>query len=615
MSISQEKGASAGLLVSLVLGAGVASSGFAPFNQVADRLGVRAHPILVLITPEVLLGGLALLAAALRPAPSAGRPLRPLVAAGGLLVLAGALSLTVSGDPGDSAIRLFVDVLAPVALAAGLIRADIPRGPLCLAFLVTAGVLWFHADLVFLRDYGWPTAGTLLRAKFTNHPYDFHYYGLGNPDQGALFLILPLTAAAFWALGPITRGLRWVLVALTGVFLASTLLVYVRVGMLAAVVILLAAVLAMPARRRTRAALTGSIAVGAGVLAAVSWSYLRLAASQSADASGVQRITAIGNGFATMWRHPLTGVGLGRYGVSPAPPGHSALSQAAAETGVLGLVAVFAVTVWLCVLAVPVVRGSRGRGLGPGAALAAGAFVIVAAFWGSYITVGSTYGGLWGMSLALMCGVAYGAGPEFALRRRTLAELGAWRLAGGVSLLAVGGLGIYAFLSGPPSSPRLAPAAYPAVAPGGGPALRVWSFGTGVPTGWNRLAGVGARSAPHGTSVTTTPRADYQLTSQPLTLGPGAYDFSVLATLGRGGLAVQVLDLARNAFIARRLFSRIPDQPGPRAFAQSFTVDAAVTHVRLVISNFPQPPTGTSVWIIRNVDLTRSSPGRGHAIR
>jgi O-antigen ligase len=203
-------------------------------------------------------------------------------------------------------------------------------------------------------------------------------------------------------------------------FLISMLLVYVRVGMVAAVVILFGAVLAMPARRGARGALAVAVAVGVGLLAVASWHYLRLAASQSADASGVQRINAIGDGFTTMWRHPLAGVGLGRYGVAPLPPAHSALAQAAAEMGVLGLVAMLALIGWLCVLAVRR-RATRWRGLGPGAALAAAAFVIVAAPWGSFVTVGSTHVGFWAMSLALMCGVAYGGGPESASARAEVA--------------------------------------------------------------------------------------------------------------------------------------------------------------------------------------------------
>jgi hypothetical protein len=69
-----------------------------------------------------------------------------------------------------------------------------------------------------------------------------------------------------------------------------------------------------------------------------------------------------------------------------------------------------------------------------------------------------------------------------------------------------------------------------------------------------------------------------------------------------------VIDLARGGFLARGLFAPARGHSGLRAFAVSFTLAATVTHVELVISNFPRTRTGRSVWVIRRVQLARSAP-------
>ncbi|HEY8640176.1 MAG TPA: O-antigen ligase family protein [Solirubrobacterales bacterium] len=393
------------VLFALVLGIGVPLSGFPPFNHLADVVDVEAHPFLVPLVPSVVLALVAGVAAWRLPRP-AGRDGLLLSATMALLV-AGCLSLIGSDDPQHSALLLLTTLVAPLGFLWALRRADVPYAWLCGAFLATVCLLLLRADVVFLSDHGFPTGSALFQAKFSNQPYDFHYYALNNPDQAATFLIFPLALAAFWAIGERLERRFADALALAAAFLLINLgLVFVRAGAAFGVLVVVAAILASPMRRRRRliSAAAVILAVVAVVVTPSVWSYISKATdTATSDASAVTRADSIADGTKTMLDHPLTGVGLGEYGTTrDRPPAHSTTVQAGAEMGVLGALGALAILTWLVRTAWRGLRRNRLRGLAGGAAVAALAYWVNATlFGGANIGFGNGFVAIWGMSLAI----------------------------------------------------------------------------------------------------------------------------------------------------------------------------------------------------------------------
>ncbi len=170
----------------------------------------------------------------------------PAVALG--LTIAGALlSLTTTDNVRLTSTLIVVGIVCPIAIAYALIASDVPHDVIALAFLVMVGVLLLRADVVFLLKYGLPTPSDLFRAKFSNAPYDFHYYTLNNPDQTSVFLVLPLGLAAFWSIAPsISTRLRALLAFCALLVFANLVLVYARVGIAIALVIVVTAAAMAP---------------------------------------------------------------------------------------------------------------------------------------------------------------------------------------------------------------------------------------------------------------------------------------------------------------------------------------------------------------------------------
>ena len=71
-----------------------------------------------------------------------------------------------------------------------------------MGFLVVSSLLLLRAAVVFVRDYGSPAPADMFAAKFSSVPYDFHYYGLQNPTQTSLWVLLPMTLGCYWAARP-----------------------------------------------------------------------------------------------------------------------------------------------------------------------------------------------------------------------------------------------------------------------------------------------------------------------------------------------------------------------------------------------------------------------------
>ena len=179
--------------------------------------GIASHPWHVIFMPSVLLAVFAVAVAAIVPRRIGPLPF-PVRLAGLAVVLGACLSLTKSTDVKDSILLLIVALIGPIVLLSALRRCEIRWELMCIGFLVMTAALLIRADWVFVRDYGFPTGSALYRAKFAdlgmNVPYDFHYYGLTNPDMLGTFLLIPLALSVFWGLAyDLSRRARLLLFA------------------------------------------------------------------------------------------------------------------------------------------------------------------------------------------------------------------------------------------------------------------------------------------------------------------------------------------------------------------------------------------------------------------
>ncbi len=175
---------------------------------------------------------------------------------------------------------------------------------------------------MFFEQHGLPTANALFNAKFSSAPYDFHYYTLGNPNHTAAFLLMPLSLALFWAMSTsLRRWSRALLLVAAAVCSLTLVLAYTRFMLFVGVAILAAAVLvARWSWHRRLVVLTTLFAVVGIAAASKAGSYLRGLFSTGNSSSGSIRLNSITAGVRVIIHHPLTGVGVGRYGLGPEPP-------------------------------------------------------------------------------------------------------------------------------------------------------------------------------------------------------------------------------------------------------------------------------------------------------
>lgn len=425
------------VLIACLAGAAIALGGFVPMNNLNHYLYIQALPAFVVLSPACLTALLAIWAVC------RGRPAKDLVmlvripppaALSLMLVLIGAtLSLLESARPGYSASLLVCGLLAPALVFLAVRSGRLPAAPLAGAFVAVLVVLLLRADLVFLKEHGFPTSQALYQAKFQTHPYDFHYYTLGNPDHTAGFLILPLALCLFWATDRLTRlSTRvWLLFA-AGVILATIALLYVRFADLAALVLVLAALLRSRWPRRVRWGLVTAAMGAAAVIAVRSpGHYLLHVFSVSGESSGAVRASSLGSGWHALWDHPLTGVGLGRFGVGGAAPAHSAVVQAGSEMGVLGLLGLALMTALLVATAVRRLHTRTSGGLALAALVGAASQVIFMAVTGDAAEgLMEGYVSIYGLSLALAAGIglrepaAIGGDPSLRVRQAIAAVSG-----------------------------------------------------------------------------------------------------------------------------------------------------------------------------------------------
>lgn len=401
-------------IAACVIGATIALSGFPPLNNIPGMLHVDALPGFVLLTPAVLVTALAVW---MSLAPTANGTVSSLsLIAIGLVLLGGSLSVAVSTNASYSLALLILGILAPGCLFLAVRRGNLPAAILAGSFLAALTAALLRADLVFLMSYGLPTPAELFAAKFSNHAYDFHYYTLGNPDHTATFLLLPLTVNLIWLRdGGLSRRARLLLIAATAVITLTILLLYVRLPMLVAFLLLVAAVSRSSLSRRIRLTILVAAAVFGVVLVAKSPSnYLTHFFSTSSTSSGGVRLNSISDGFRTLEHHLFTGVGLGQYGAGNGLPAHSSVVQAGAEMGLAGLLGIALITIALPIAAI--VRARRvGLNTLASASLAGAAVYVAAAAVSAGADEGLLVGAvsIYGLTLALFAGI--GLAPAAAL--------------------------------------------------------------------------------------------------------------------------------------------------------------------------------------------------------
>jgi hypothetical protein len=395
----------------IVLGGGIAASGFPPLANAPDAFAIGLIPWRVVLTPAVLLGAGALAMAWLFPrGDSFARPVRWLPVAACLLIAGAGLSLLRSDDVWYSVLIGIVALLAPCAVAVGVAGSTLAPKLLAGSFLAATGLFLLRADLQFIKLNGLPTATTLFAAKFRNQPYDFHYYTLGNPDGTAAFLLLPLGLALFWLTQPALAARARALLAVSFVTCGTTMvLVYSRSALAWSIGLVCVAVAQAPFARRIRVALLAGVVLLAVVtLVVLNTGYLLSIFSSNDGSSASVRLGSISEASPVLWANPLTGYGLGMFNTPGGyVPAHSAIVQAGAELGVVGLVGAVLLLASSVALFWSRARSVPLAGLPCALAPPAAGYLLYCAFTGGASeALYSGYVSIWGLSLALLLSLA-----------------------------------------------------------------------------------------------------------------------------------------------------------------------------------------------------------------
>jgi O-antigen ligase len=649
----------------ILLGAGVPASGFTPFNHADDVFALAEHPWRLVLMPPVLLAGLAVLGAVVAPARGPSGRAGPVAFGAALLLLAASLSLLGTEDQTRSGLQFVTAVLAPFALFLGLRSSALSRRLIAISFLAATVVLLARADLVFLLQEGLPTGDTLFRAKFSDRPYDFHYFGLQNPNNTAAFAILPLALAAFWARDRhLPRPARIALVIVAAICLITLLLLFIRSGILLGVLIILGSL--ATSRRRLVLGVVAALVLGGVALAAspaVS-GYLTGAGVLEEGASGQVRLESIKDGAATAIAHPLTGLGLGHFErQSVAVPAHSSIVQAGAEMGLAGVAALTLLSIALFASGVRLARRNGWSGLEAGAAVAVAVYVVQTVFLaGVNAGLANGFVSIWGLSVAALLAIAgFGDAREeskaSAETAGSLRDPGRWVRSklglhplrhfglismGTASLTIFAGVALGAFGSSGETRLREAEAARAQAAAASmarrieararfireaqplnarfyrasrsleGRVLRTppsptgapatWSFATGLPTGWSAEQGTDYRPTEGGLEVTTNDGPrTYQLLSPVLQLPPGSFEVAAEMEVRSGGVVLSVLDVARDKFVASSPHSERGTRRRQVSIGKRFTTSRP-TPVRVVLSNWAGVAL-PSTWQVDSVGI------------
>jgi O-antigen ligase len=209
---------------------------------------------------------------------------------------------------------------------------------LCMGYIAARGVLNYARGINFVEDgrLAGPVSGMF-----------------GNPNDLAMNMVTFLPAAAIFAISRHQPILRRVIAAgIVVLMMATIVFTKSRGGALGLFVMLLAlVVLGTKVRRGFAAIAIGSILLGMPFMPASFWTRMASMFDEQVDrqqftGSSEARRVVMTEGINTFLERPFTGVGAGQF-KNYNPPGrkerwretHNALIQAAAETGILGLLA------------------------------------------------------------------------------------------------------------------------------------------------------------------------------------------------------------------------------------------------------------------------------------
>ena len=392
-----------------LLGAAVPLSGFNPLNNAGDQLNVDATAWHVIAMPATLIGLAALGAGLLWRARPGPPPSRWLVLGAALLVLGAGLSLIHAGQGKDTFAQIVTAVLAPVALFAGLRRADLPPRAAGLAFAVTAAALLLRADMVFFAQKGFPTGTHLLQAKESFEAHDFHYYGLQNPVGTSIFTVTLLAFAALWLAREREPRARAALGAVSLVALLTLYLLYERIGIAIGLVIAACVLVKLAGGRRWGVA---GIAVLLAAFALIALTGPGVSKQLGLlHTSSEVRWNSLWPGVKTVFHHPLTGLGLGWASEAATHrPAHSSVIQAGVEMGIFGLLGVALLTCSFLATGWRALRDRALDGMRRGALVATGLYALYTLVAGG-VNAGLNDGlvSVWALSIALMAAIAQGS--------------------------------------------------------------------------------------------------------------------------------------------------------------------------------------------------------------
>jgi hypothetical protein len=412
----------------VVLGAGAPLAAFAPLSDVSESAG--DHLWVALVSPPVLLAALALWLARSGRRGDAARLPRTLPVGAALVALGCVLSFLETDTFTASAALALLAVGAPILLFAAIRRAGLPTAPLVWAFLGTCALLLFHADLVFFRDHGLgiPSTAELVAAKFAGSQ-GFHHHLLGDAERSATFTLMPFTTAAWMASADaVSRSARGWALAVALICGLTLLLLFAATPLVIAAAVTVACLARSPLPRAARLGLL------AATIPVALWAFETPSArdylNRVNDTPAGHGPRPLSAGFDRLLDHPLTGIGLGRFGFRDGGAAtHSVLAQAAADIGAVGLVGAVLVIGSIVALLPHALRrpslAAQGAGLGAGTYAAA---ILVAG--GATLGVAAGLSAVWALTPALLLAAATAPSearawvPEFLreLDRRRRAE-------------------------------------------------------------------------------------------------------------------------------------------------------------------------------------------------
>jgi hypothetical protein len=129
-----------------------------------------------------------------------------------------------------------------------------------------------------------------------------------------------------------------------------------------------------------------------------------------------------------------------------------------------------------------------------------------------------------------------------------------------------------------------------------------WDFAGGVPPGWtSALPDVRLAATRNALEVRTTfGVSEYQLQENPIAVGAGSYSVELTAAIRYGGLAVGVLDVTTNEWLATGVYAS-SQRTATRTIVLPFTLPSKES-LRIILSNW-MPGRGRSRWSIVGVRL------------